>query len=443
MRGKTRGLLTGILLFLSGMLTYQVQGVLLPPERHSVTVGEPLKINFPAPLEKSLKAQICGDDTGLLKLEEGCGAGGFAPGSGPVASEPGQLQVRLSLFGIIPVRDMIVSVVPEVRVIPGGQSIGVLLHSQGVIVVAHSAVLDEAGNKVNPAADAGIKVGDVILKVDGEAVRSDGQVRDLVARAGAAGQPLGLEVKRGDEIFVIKVNPVFCKESLRYRMGLMIKDSAAGVGTLTFYEPGSMAYGALGHIITDVGTTRPVELSDGKIVGASVQGIHRGKRGQPGEKIGMFQGDKQINGTITRNTKLGIFGSLRKPLENPAFSQPIPVAMVDQIHEGQAEILTVLKGEKVEKFSIEIVKVNAQARQDGKGLVIRITDQRLLEQTGGIIQGMSGSPIIQDNRLVGAVTHVFVNDPTKGYGVPAEWMLWEAEILPKEVNDSIEQKMAG
>ena len=442
MRGKTRGFLCGMLIFLSGVLTYQVQGILLLPERHSIAVGEPLKLNFPAPFEKTLKAKILGNED-LLQFKESDGTRDFTPGSGPVASEPGQIQVRLSLFGVIPVRDMLVSVVPQVKVIPGGQSIGVMLHAQGVIVVGLSALLDETGNKVNPAADAGIKEGDVILKIDGEAVRSDGQVRDMVARAGTAGQPLTMEVKREEDTFTAKVSPVFCKETLRYRVGLMIRDSAAGVGTLTFYEPDSMVYGALGHVITDIGTSRPVELSDGKIVGASVQGIHRGKRGQPGEKIGMFQGDTRVNGTITRNTKLGIFGSLKKPLENPAIGEPIAVAMADQIHEGQAEILTVLKGEQVERFSIEIIKVNPLARQDGKGLVIKITDQRLLEQTGGIIQGMSGSPIIQDDRLVGAVTHVFVNDPTKGFGVPAEWMLWEAEILPKEDKVEKDQKMVS
>lgn len=442
MRGKTRGFLCGLLIFLSGVLTYQVQGILLLPERHFIAVGEPLKLNFPAPFEKTLKAKILGNED-LLQFKESDGTRDFTPGSGPVASEPGQIQVRLSLFGVIPVRDMLVSVVPQVKVVPGGQSIGVMLHAQGVIVVGLSALLDEAGNKVNPAADAGIKEGDVILKIDGEAVRSDSQVKDMVAQAGTAGQPLTMEVKREEDTFTAKLSPVFCKETLRYRVGLMIRDSAAGVGTLTFYEPDSMIYGALGHVITDIGTSRPVELSDGKIVGASVQGIHKGKRGQPGEKIGMFQGDTRVNGTINRNTKLGIFGSLKRPLENPAIGEPIAVAMADQIHEGQAEILTVLKGEQVERFSIEIIKVNPLARQDGKGLVIKITDQRLLEQTGGIIQGMSGSPIIQDDKLVGAVTHVFVNDPTKGFGVPAEWMLWEAEILPKEDKVEKDQKMVS
>lgn len=444
MRGKMHGLLCGILFFLSGMLTYQVQGALLPPERHSVSVGEPLRINFPAPLKSNLEASVYTNVEGVNRTEEGRSSVQSATGSGIFLTEPGQFRVRLSLFGIIPVRDMIVNAVPQIEVVPGGQSIGVLIHSQGVMVVGNSPIQDQKGNRVNPAADAGIKEGDIIVKIDGEAVRSDAQVKELVARAGAGGGSLDAEVKRGEQVFTAKLKPVFCKETLRYRIGLMIRDSAVGVGTLTFYDPRSMAYGALGHVITDIGTTRPVELSDGRIVGASVQGIHRGKRGQPGEKVGMFQGeDKPINGTITRNTRLGIFGRLQKPLENPACHEPLPVAMADQIREGQAEILTVISGEKIEKFLIEIVKVNPQARQDGKGLVIKITDPRLLEQTGGIIQGMSGSPIIQDNKLVGAVTHVFVNDPTKGYGVPVEWMLWESEILPSAIENEIENRKAG
>lgn len=429
MRRKFQSFLCSILFFLSGLLTYQMQSIMLMPDRQSVTVGEPLKIHFHAPFQKTLKAQIFG------------GEDSFDPVSGPVASEPGQLQVRLSLFGVIPVRDVLVSIVPQVKVIPGGQSIGVLLHSQGVIVVGHSAVLDESGKEVNPAKEAGLKEGDLILKINGETVQSDSQVRDMVARAGASGQPLIIEVKREGELFIAKIKPVFCKETLQYRLGLMIRDGTAGIGTLTFYEPESLVYGALGHIITDLGTTQPVEVSDGEIVNANVQGIHMGKRGQPGEKIGMFLNDKKVSGSIRKNTKLGIFGYLKNPVENKIFNEPIPVATADQIHEGRAEILTVLKDDKVEKFDIDIVKINPMARQDGKALVIKITDQRLLEQTGGIIQGMSGSPIIQDDRLVGAVTHVFVNDPKRGYGVPAEWMLEEANMF-KEQTDKV-QKLAS
>jgi len=395
LRGKIRGFWRGILVFLAFMPVFQ--GFMFLPGRLPVAVREPPGLNFPAPFEERFK-----------------------------------LQSNLNLYELVPRREVVASVLPQIKVIPGGQSIGVLLHSQGVIVVGHSAILDQAGNKVNPAIDAGINDGDVILKINGEPIKSEGQVRDMVARAGASGQPLVLEVKRGETIFETKIDPVYCKETMQYRIGLLIRDSAVGLGTLTFYDPESMTYGALGHVVTDMGAARPIELSDGKIVGASVQAIHRGKRGQPGEKVGMFRDDGQINGSITRNTRLGIFGYLQKPPENASFNEPIMVAPASQIREGQAEMLTVLKEDKVEKFSIEILKLNPQAVHDGKGMVIKVTDQRLLNQTGGIIQGMSGSPIIQDNKLVGAVTHVFVNDPARGYGVPLEWMLWEAGLLPKE-----------
>ncbi len=417
MRGKLNGFLFSMLILLSGLLSSQVQSIMLVPDRQSVAVGEPLKISFPAPLQKALKAQVLG------------GADYFDPVNGPVALQPGELQVSLSLFGMVHVKDVLVNVLPQVKVIPGGQSIGVLLHSQGVIVVGHSAVLEESGREVKPAEEAGIMEGDIILKINEETVQSDIQVRDMVAKAGAAGQPLLIEVKREGELFTKKVKPAFCRETLQYRLGLLIRDGAAGIGTLTFYEPDSMVYGALGHLVTDLDSAQPVELSDGEIVDARVQGINRGKRGQPGEKVGMFPVEKKVSGTIRKNTKLGIYGSLKKPVDNTSFKEAIPVAMADQIHEGKAEILTVLQDDRIEKFEIEIIKINKQARQDGKALVIKITDQKLLDQTGGIVQGMSGSPIIQDEQLVGAITHVFVNDPTRGYGVPVQWMIEESGLL--------------
>jgi stage IV sporulation protein B len=168
---------------------------------------------------------------------------------------------------------MLVSVVPELRVIPGGQSIGVLIHSKGIIVAGSYDVINQDDKRMNPASQAGIKKGDVILKIDGLEVQSDSQLKDIVNRAGAAGQSMAVEVKRGKEIFSTTLNPVLCKETSDYRVGLMIRDTAAGVGTITFYEPGSSSYGALGHIITDVQTSHPVDLMTGKIVGANVQGI--------------------------------------------------------------------------------------------------------------------------------------------------------------------------
>ncbi|MDD4766941.1 MAG: SpoIVB peptidase [Desulfotomaculaceae bacterium] len=415
MRGRFLGLLYCILFLLSGLMLCQAQGILQLPDKQSVVVGEPLRLEFPAPLQKTLRTQIINNEN----LTTAC----------PVTAEPGQYQIRLSLFGLIPVRDVLVSVVPQVMVIPGGQSIGVLIHSQGLIVAGHSSVLDQYGNHVNPA--EALQEGDVILKVDDEILRSEGQFREAVANAGAAGKPLTMEMKRGDRTFVASVNPIFCRDTLSYRVGLLLRNSTAGIGTLTFYEPKSMIYGALGHMVTDSDSNRPVEISDGQIIDADVQSIHRGKRGQPGEKIGLLPGGKKVNGTITKNSKQGIFGDLKKVLAKNAYAEPMPVAMVNQIHEGQAEILTVIEENKVEKFTIEIIKINSLARHDGKAVVIKVTDQRLLEKTGGIVQGMSGSPIIQDNRLIGAVTHVFVNDPTKGYGIPAEWMVEESGLQNK------------
>jgi stage IV sporulation protein B len=415
------------MVLLSGLASYQAQGIMQLPDKQSVVIGEPLKLEFPAPFQKTLKTQVFGNE--VFKSEyKNLDSDSV---SYPIATKTGQYQIRLSLFGIIPVRDMLVSVVPQVKVIPGGQSIGVLLRSQGLIVVGHSTVLDESGNQVNPS--EALREGDVIVKIDGEILHSDGQFRDAVARAGATGKPMTMEVERDGETFVTSVNPVFCKDTLRYRVGLLIRDSTAGIGTLTFYEPESKVYGALGHLVTDFGSTNPIEISDGEIIDANVQSIHRGKRGQPGEKVGILLGDKKVNGTITKNTKLGIFGDLKKVIQNDNFNDPIPVAMTDQIHEGKAEILTVIEDDRVERFEIEIIKINPLARHDGKAMVIKITDQRLLEKTGGIVQGMSGSPIIQDNRLIGAVTHVFVNDPTKGYGIPAEWMVEESGLQNKFV----------
>ncbi|MDD4335756.1 MAG: SpoIVB peptidase [Desulfotomaculaceae bacterium] len=346
----------------------------------------------------------------------------------PVAAEPGDYQVRRSLFGLIPIRDVL-SAVSQVMVIPGGQSIGVLIHSQGLIVAGYSTVLDQYGNHVNPS--KALQEGDVILKINDVVLRSEAQFREAVAAAGAVGKPLTIEVKRGDRTFVVDVNPVFCRDTLSFKVGLLIRNSTAGIGTLTFYEPESMIYGALGHMVTDSDSSRPVEISDGRIIGADVQNIHRGKKGQPGEKIGLLPGDKIVNGTITKNSKQGIFGDLKNIFLKDAYAEPIPVAAVNQIHEGQAEMLTVVEENNVEKFTIEIIKINSLARHDGKAIVIKVTDQRLLEKSGGIVQGMSGSPIIQDNRLVGAVTHVFVNDPTKGYGIPAEWMVEESGLQNK------------
>ncbi|MPM18545.1 SpoIVB peptidase [bioreactor metagenome] len=351
-----------------------------------------------------------------------------------VALEPvklGKSIVEFKLLGFIPVRTVEVDVLPPIKLVPGGHSIGVVLHSHGVIVVGNSPIKTEDGLYVNPAKDSGINVGDIILSINGTPVQSDSQVAEIIDSNGQENSPLNLMIKRNDESLQIAIKPVLCDETKRYRIGLFVRDSAAGVGTLTFYEPKSNIYGALGHVISDSDTNQPIDCDQGKIVMATVSGIQHGKRGQPGEKIGVFIEEDKLLGDIQKNTQFGIYGQLNSSLPNDIYNNALPVASMNQVQIGYAEMLTVVNGQSIEKFAIEIQKVNLQASPEGKGLVIKITDPRLMELTGGIVQGMSGSPIIQNGKIVGAVTHVFVHDPTKGYGCFVDWMLMESGIIPK------------
>lgn len=343
----------------------------------------------------------------------------------------GKSTVEFKLLGLIPIRTVQVDVLPSIKLVPGGHSIGVVLHSRGVIIVGHSPVPIGNEQYVTPAKDAGINIGDVIVSINGIAVQSDSQVADIIDNSGREQEQLDILLKRGEEQVHINLKPILCSDTKRYRIGLFVRDSAAGVGTLSFYDPQSQVYGALGHIITDSDTNQPIDCEQGKIVSASVSGIQHSKRGQPGEKIGIFINEDHLLGNIEKNTRFGIYGKLAAKIPNDLYSEAIPVASMNQIQTGYAEILTVIDGQTIKRFSIDIQKVNLQEAPEGKGLVIKVTDPVLLEKTGGIVQGMSGSPIIQNGKLVGAVTHVFVHDPTRGYGCFIEWMLIETGIIPK------------
>lgn len=358
----------------------------------------------------------------------------------PVSIQPlnlGNAIVEFRLLGFIPVRTVEVDVVPSLRLIPGGHSIGVVLHSQGVIVVGHSPILTGDGQGYTPAKDAGIAVGDVILSVNGIPAQSDVKVAETIDNSGRDGRSVDILVKRGEHSSTISVSPILCSETKRYRIGLFIRDSAAGVGTLTFYEPKTNTYGALGHIITDGDTNQPIDCNRGKIVMATVSGIQQGKRGQPGEKIGVFIEEDRVLGDIKKNSQFGIYGELTSCPPNQLYSDAVPVASMSQVQLGPAEMLTVIDGQNIERFSIEIQRINLQDAPEGKGMVIKVTDPRLLEKTGGIVQGMSGSPILQNGKLVGAVTHVFVHDPAKGYGCFVDWMLMESGLIPKTESQAV------
>ncbi|MBP2634197.1 MAG: spoIVB 2 [Firmicutes bacterium] len=412
-------------------LSPQFRSIYGLPMHIRVIEGEPAFFDVNFPLTVKVRHNNNSDSIGLQTP-------GFFPimtFARSVSLQPaklGQSTIEFKLLGLIPLRSVQVDVLPPIRLIPGGHSIGVVLQSQGVIVVGNSPVLTMRGQYVTPAKDAGITIGDTIISINGIAVLSDAQVAEIIDESGKAKRNIDILLKRSDGQQNITLSPVLCQDTKRYRIGLFVRDSAAGVGTLSFYEPNSKVYGALGHIITDSDTNQPVDCEQGKIVLATVSGIQHGKRGHPGEKIGVFIEEDQLLGNIKKNTQFGIYGELNAKLTNEKYTESIPVASMNQIQLGPAEMLTVVDGQTIDRFTIEIQKINLQEAPESKGLVIKVTDPRLIEKTGGIVQGMSGSPIIQNGKLIGAVTHVFVHDPTSGYGCFVDWMLMESGIIPKK-----------
>lgn len=355
-----------------------------------------------------------------------------------------EYDVELRLFGWLAVQRAQVKVVSQVHVVPGGQAVGILVSSGGLAVVRTTSVWSvEDGRQRAPAAEAGILPGDIILRVGDTKVDHPLDLEAMSQSYGRKGTLMPLTIARDGVIRLVEVEPVLARDPAgrvdRYMLGLYLKDPAAGVGTLTFWEPSSGLYGALGHMVTD--GRDAVTMTDGRIVAARIHGIQPGARGRPGEKLGIFEPGSPL-GTIEKNTAFGIFGRITEEPEDAAVA--IPVALSHEVKEGPAQIRTVLQGGRVETFDIEIAAVHRHPRPSSKGLVVRVTDPKLLQTTQGIVQGMSGSPIIQDGKLIGAVTHVFINDPTRGYGVLAEWMVYEAGIaVSPHRSDGVENAWAS
>lgn len=346
------------------------------------------------------------------------------------SSKLGTYDLELRLLGLIPVRKMKVHVLPELKVVPGGHSLGVKLRPNGVIVVGFASVIDNKGQRCQPANDAGVEIGDTICKIDGKKISSAEDMSKLINQTDKEKTSFTLTIKRNNKIINKNIKAIKSNNGV-LQLGLWVRDIAAGVGTLTFYDPKTGFYGALGHLISDADTGKAIEVGEGEIIRSKVASISPGKKNQPGEKRGVFIEEEKVIGNIIANTDFGIFGKSYYKINNPLY-KTLPVAPSTQAHVGKAKILTVIDGEKIEEFSVKIQKIIRQPYPNAKGMVIQITDPKLLKKTGGIIQGMSGSPIIQDGYIIGAVTHVFVNDPAKGYGVFIEWMLEEMSKLSEK-----------
>jgi stage IV sporulation protein B len=349
------------------------------------------------------------------------------------ASSVGEYNLDFKLFGLIPLRKMVVNVLPQVKVIPGGQAIGVILKSDGIMVVRNSYIIGENQQKYFPAKEADIEVGDSLLEVNHVEIKNKYHLARLINEYGKKGESLRFKIrKKSGEVQFKEITPIKSKDGF-YMIGIYVDDGATGVGTMSFYEPKNGYYGALGHMITEANTQLKIDVGEGEIVRANISGINQSHDGLPGEKLGTFFNGQGMLGNITKNNSFGIYGRLSISPKHPYFKEAIPVASPLEIKEGPAKIYTVLHGGEIEEFNIEIEKVRRQYEPAEKGLIIRIVDSRLLSQTGGIVQGMSGSPIVQDDKLVGAITHVFVNDSTRGYGILAQWMIMQTDLLEKNV----------
>ena len=282
--------------------------------------------------------------------------------------------------------------------VPGGDAFGIKVYASGVMVVGTADIETPQGVK-NPATDAGVRVKDIITAVDGVPINT---VEDLSARLqNCDGAPVTVTLQREDKSFDAVITPV-CSTDGKFQVGLWVRDSTAGIGTVTFYDPASGWFGGLGHAICDVDTGQIMPLSQGEIVEASIIGVDPGSSGDPGQLQGAFVAQK-ASGLLYANSYNGVYGQL---FDAPAYAQTIPMAQSQEVTEGPAQILTTISGETPAYFDAYIEKVSLSQEEPTKNMVIRITDPDLLEISGGIVQGMSGSPIIQDGMLVGAVTHV-------------------------------------
>lgn len=313
-----------------------------------------------------------------------------------------------------------VDVVSERVLVPGGHSVGVRMDVKGVLIVGLEEIETADGERINPGIKAGLQIGDMILEINGTKVYKASEVQELVNEIQG---DVKLKVKRKNETLNVRLTPVIAKDDNLYKLGVWVKDKTAGIGTLTYYDPVNQSFGALGHAIIDPETGSVLSVNKGQLLQAQVQSIQEGEAGTPGEIRGVFYEAESPLGGLEKNSIYGVFGNAYHPIENPLYEKPLVVGSQEQVEKGKAYILTTLDNNKLERFEIEIEKIDHQSEPSDKGMVVKVTDERLLKKSGGIVQGMSGSPIIQNDRIVGAVTHVFVNNPKKGYGIFIEWML--------------------
>ena len=338
------------------------------------------------------------------------------------SSETGSANQTLRLFGMLPVKTVRTVASATRTVTVSGGPFGVKMFADGALVVAFSDQLTALGTE-NPAKEAGLRLGDVIVSAAGQAIHGNEELS--MAITSAEGDPIEVVFSRDGVQHTCTLTPVRDRDSGVWRAGVWVRDSSAGIGTLTFVDTEYGTFAGLGHAVSDSDTGADFPLLSGEIVPVTIIGVQKGAAGAPGELQGEFSGAAAL-GTVSANDATGVYGTLQNPAA-AVTGQVMPVAEIQQVAPGPAQILTTIDGTAPQWYDVTIERVNMTAGDPNRNLLIRVTDDRLLSVTGGIVQGMSGSPVVQNGTLVGAVTHVLVNDPTRGYGIFAATMLERAD----------------
>lgn len=334
---------------------------------------------------------------------------------------------QLVLGNIIPIKNVDINLSEDTMVIPGGTPFGIKIFTHGVIVVKIDSI-KENNNTFTPASDAGIEIGDIILKANNKNINSNEELIEIVKNS--EGNQINLILERNEKEIETILQPVNTGNN-QYRIGIWVRDSSAGIGTVTFYDPKTKGFAGLGHGICDVDTGNIMPLAEGDVVKANIDGVTPAQKGKAGTLNGHHDGSDPI-GHVICNCETGVYGFLNG---SPNNFKAIPVAFKQEVKTGKAKIITTLDDNIAKYYDIEIESINYNENSKTKNLVIKITDKNLLEKTNGIVQGMSGSPIIQNGKLVGAVTHVFVNEPNKGYGIFAENMLLDFDKENRNIEE--------
>lgn len=329
---------------------------------------------------------------------------------------------KLKFLNILPIKTVQVNVSPKKAVIPCGTPFGVKIYTQGVIVIEISDVMTAEG-LISPAKNAGLQKGDIITKINGESVSCNEDLEQIFQKYGC--DDINLSVIRNEQPMNISIKPIKSCDDEKYRAGIWVRDSSAGIGTLTYIDSETNTFAGLGHGICDIDTGKVLPVAKGEIVKACISSVKRGRVGFPGELKGHFINSESM-GTLYDNNNIGLYGIIKGSVEG---SETLNIGMKQHVKKGPAKILTTVDGDKPYYYDINIDSINYNTNCPTKNIKITVTDPVLIEKTGGIVQGMSGSPIIQNGMLIGAVTHVFINNPSKGYAIFAETMMTNSNRL--------------